>query len=340
MTRQKVTDPALLAQLGESPRQKVTDPNLLSQLNSDEDEEDAGAYLDNLSQPEGFWKKLPRNIVSGLANLGHSTMNLPHDLTQGLENQAESFGNSINKAFPLPKEVQEKLDSMPKHNQFKLSEHIPHQQEYDFAQLLGQKGEGTLMDKIIQKGVEYAPEIASGRALLKTGLRHYPITRRGAARQLREAEKAVGELGVPNIPINNATLYEAEQFLPKTRASREMLHSAGKGEYNPSFSLQSQIGKHERDLRKSPLASERLLAPQARDLKQTILKEMEDGLRSHGYHDIADMMKGGLNDYRKYIKFRDNVLPVLKKIGIPTTALTVLGFGVNKGKKVVSNLMD
>ncbi len=41
----KVTDPALLDQLE---GRKVKDPALLSQLNDGEEQEDSGAYLDNL----------------------------------------------------------------------------------------------------------------------------------------------------------------------------------------------------------------------------------------------------------------------------------------------------
>lgn len=303
-------------------------------------EEDHGEYLDNLPEPEGFWHKLPRNILAGLANLGHSTLNLPHDLVQGVENAGESFGNSINKAFPLPKEIQEKLDLMPKHKQFKLSEHIPMQEEHDFANLLGQKGEGTLMDKIIQKGVEYAPEIASGRALIKTGLRKFPVTQKGAARQLKEAEKLVNQRGVNNFQMSYPLLQETAPFLPKTHATGEMIQGVINGEYKPAFALQSQIGQHARNLAKSPLASERLLAPQARELKQLILHEMEQALRGTGHHEIADLLKGGIEDYAKYMKFREKALPVLKKLGIPSTGLALLGLGTNKGKKLATKLLE
>ena len=338
MKSNKVTDPSILAQLNGSSK-KVTDPALLAKLNG-EDEEDQGAYLDNLPEPEGFWHKLPRNILTGLANLGHSTLNLPHDLVQTAENAGESFGNSITKSFPLPPEVQKKLDSMPKHEQFKLSEHIPQQEENNYAELLGQKGEGTLMDNIIQKGVEYAPEIASGRALIKSGLRKFPITKKAATQRLKNASNMVDEVDPELIPISKKSLHQAMEYLPKTHATREMLEAAARGEYGPSFSLQSQVGKHARDLSKSSLASERLLAPHARELKQTILDEVETGLRKGGYHEIADEMKGGIDDYRKFIKFWDKASPVLKKLKIPTTGLAILGLSSDKTKKFISKLFD
>ena len=103
MTRQKVSDPALLAQLGQSPRKKVTDPSLLAQLNSEEPQEDTGSYLDNLPEPEGFFSKLPRNIITGLANLGHSTLNTPHDVARCTENALQNLGAiTQSAASPLP----------------------------------------------------------------------------------------------------------------------------------------------------------------------------------------------------------------------------------------------
>ncbi len=332
MKYSKVEDSSIIEQLNKQSTRKVTDPEILSKLN--------GESTFQEPEEEGFFHKLPRNIIAGLANLGHSTMNTPHDVAQNLENQGQGIGNIINKGLPIPKEFQEKLSQVSHKNPYKVSEHIPYQQDYNFAQMLGQSGEGTLMDKLIQKGTEYSPELLTGRALIRAGLHKFPITKSAGTRQLKEAERLVGELGVPNIPINVHDLFEAEQYLPKTLSSREMLSAASKGEYKPSFALQSQLGHHERNLAKSPLASERLISPEVSDLRQNIISQMDTGLRSHGYHDIADMLKGGINDYRKYIKFKNAVTPVLKKVGIPATALGIVSFGINKARKTLSNIFD
>ncbi len=284
---------------------------------------------DEYAAPEGFLSKLPRNILIGLTHLGRNIHNAPHDVVAGLEHGTEKLGQAFNQ---IPGS-----NLMPKHKP--LSESLPYDPN-SYAETFGQKGEGTFMDKLLQKGIEHAPELIGARGLLRAGLSKYPITKTAAARKLKEAEKMVHKLDIPNIPINNAILYEAEKFLPKTHATSEMLNAASKGEYSPSFALQSQIGKHERDLIKSPLAAERLLAPQATELRQTILSEMEKGLRTHGYHEAADLMKGGINDYRKYMKFKNKVWPILKGLGVPATALALTAFGVKKGKELISNLTD
>lgn len=294
-------------------------------------EDDNSDYLDKMPPPEGFFHKLPRNILAGLANLGHSTMNIPYNVAKSIENAASQYRDSLSPSLEgLIPGIQEK--NQKRH----LSEWIPHQQDYNFAQMLGQKGEGTLMDNIIQKAVQYSPEIIGGYGLLKSGLQKFPFTQRMASKKLRGLEKQISDLGIDNIPLSNEVINESLPFLPKTHATREMIKGATAGEYKPSFALQSQIGQHERALRKSPLAAERLLAPQARELKQLILSDMEKGLRMQGHSEAADLLKNGIDDYRKYIKIRDEVFPVLKKIGFPASAFALLGYGYKKGKKLLS----
>jgi len=258
----KVTDPALLDQLE---GRRVKDPNVLSQLNDEVSAEDAGAYLDNLPKPEGFWSKLPRNILIGLTHAGRNLHNAPHDLVQQFEN-ATAFEN------PLDKILEEKYGIKQKPSK-PLSEYLPNDIQ-DYSEVLGgNKDTKTLFDKLIQGAFEYSPELIGAGGLVRAGLRKYPITQRGAARQLRKAEKLAAERGI-NIPLSTQSIDESIPFLPKTHATRELLKGAESGKYEPSFGLQSQVGKHERDLRKSALASERLLAPQARELKQRIISEM------------------------------------------------------------------
>lgn len=289
-----------------------------------------------VSEEESFLGKLPRNITIGLANLGHSTLNSPHDIAksvEGIGSYIQGLGGNFRDYLHLPRgNLKPYINT-----EWKISDLIPTQQEYDFASMLGQKGDGTLMDKILQKGIEHAPDIAGASTLIRSGLRAFPLTQRGAARQLRSADQLIAERGIAGLPISEQSIEEAIPFFPRTHATREMIEGSRAGDYRPSFGLQSQVGHHERNLRKSPLASERLLAPQARELKQTMLKEIGDSLRAQGHHDVADLLSGGINDYRRYIRMRENVFPVLKKIGVPTTALALLGLGYKGGRKLLGD---
>lgn len=293
--------------------------NLIDEPNqsSEESMDNQASTLDNLPKPQGFLSKLPRNILSGLANAGRNLHNMPHDISEIVD-------------WPI-----EKVSGI----KGIISSHLPYD-DYDYSKVFGANNGKTISDKVIQGAVEYAPELIGLSGLIRSGLRKFPITQKGAARQLRMAEKLSSDNSLKSIPLSEDIINESMPFLPKTHATRSMIDSVSKGGYKPSFSLQSQIGSHERALRKSPLPADRLISPAARELKERILMEMESGLRSQGRHDIADLMRGGLNDYRKYIKFRDEVKPYIKKIGIPTTALSAIGLGATHGKKVVSKIID
>ncbi len=291
-----------------------------------DDEEDQGAYLDSLPAPEGFWHKLPRNITAGLASLGHSTMNIPHDIAQSVEGASQY----LNENFPNTLGLKPPEKTFLK--DFKLSDYIPHQEEKNFAQMLGQQGEGTLMDKLIQKGVEYSPELITGGALLHGGARALKGTH-----QLDEVARAINEGGLRNFSYPPSVVEEARNYLPRSHATNEMIAASEAGNYPSSFSMQSQIGKHQRDLAKSPLASERLLAPRAGELKQNMLSELGNILRSQGMHSEADMLNQGINNYRQYMKVKNAVMPAFKKLGIPTTILAAIGFGYKKAQKLLSD---
>jgi hypothetical protein len=135
---------------------------------------------------EGFLSTLPRNIIAGLAGLGHTTLNLPYETAKGIESNSEPIKNIFNKKLPINKYLGDKTghlenlaNKLNKENNVPeeminknwekpfTSEDIPHQQEYDFAKMLGQKDSGSLFDNLIQKGITYAPEIAAGYGLVK-----------------------------------------------------------------------------------------------------------------------------------------------------------------------------
>lgn len=276
---------------------------------------------------ESFMGKLPRNVGAGLAQLGHRTLNIPHDIVAALETHLSDMGGKIQESMPGPK--MDGYDYPP------IAAHIPRQQEHNFAQMLGQKGEGSFSDKAIQGIIRNLPEIMGGYGMARAGVRALPpLTQRGAARKLAQAEQ--GAQGA-DVALDPALREQSRRFLPRTRATEEMLGRSAQGEYAPSFSTQSQIGHHERALRKSPLAAERLQAPEAQELKQLMLSDMEGKLRAQGYHEQADLLRGGIDDYRRYIQVRDKIYPVLKRLGIPTAGLTAVGFGLKKAKKILDD---
>jgi hypothetical protein len=278
------------------------------------------------SMPENEESHPFRDIIIGLTHAGRNLHNLPHDIVQSAENAGESFGNKIN--FPLPKEVQEKLDSMPKHKQFKLSEHLPNDIN-DYADVFGQKGEGTLLDQIIQKGTEYSPELIGGGALIRGGFRRLKGTH-----QLDKLEKLIKQKGIKGFNYPKQMINESKKFLPQTNATKELLAEANAGNYKPAFNLQSQVGHHERALSKSPLPADySIMAPKARELKQNMVGHLEKILRSQNLNEEADLLKTGIKNYGQYKRFMKVAVPVVKYLGIPTTIFAGIPYAYKKANE-------
>lgn len=297
----------------------------------DENEEDAGAYLDNLPQPEGFLHKLPRNIAIGLEKLSHHIINSPYDMAYGVgstvTNKLKEFSNAIEKGSPK---------IFPKYKNLNFPDYAPPinpKIDKDFASMVGQKGEPTLMDSIIQGGIDWTPEILTGRALLRGGFRRLIGTH-----QLEAVQRAVSQKGLQNFSYPNQMIKDSEKFLPATKATKELIGEVKAGKYGPAFDLQSQVGHHQRKLLKSPLASENsIMAPKAGELKQQMLGHLESVLRKANHIEEADMLRKGISNYRQYKKVMNVAMPIIKYAGIPTTILTALGFAYNKGKKALSD---
>ena len=279
-----------------------------SKLKPVDNEEDSGSYLDNLPEQPGFFHKLPRNIAIGLAHAGRNAHNLPHDISKLVEWPAEKlFG-------PL------------KHP---LSSYLPND-ERDFSDVFGgNKESNSLLDKLIQGGIEHAPELIGAGGLLRGGLRRLKGTH-----QLDAVERAANQSGLP-FRYNPETIEEAQNYFPRSHATNEMVADSNAGFYRPSFNAQSQVGHHQRNLAKSPLAAERLLAPRAGELKQTMLGELGDIFRANGMHEEADMLRAGINNYRQYMQVTDAAKRALKALGLPATLAAAVGFGYRKAKSAL-----
>lgn len=302
--------------------QNITFENQLKPI--EENQDDAVNYLDNLPKQPGFLSKLPRNILIGLAKGGHNTLNTPHNLANSIEKEMKDFSNEMQKGIN-PK-------YLPKYKHINISDYIPKQQDYDFPSLLGQKGEGTLMDKLIQGGIEYLPEIIAGRNLLRAATRRLTGTH-----QLESVQNAASKYGQNNFSYSPDVIQEARRYLPNTEATRQLFIRSNQGEYPASFAMRSQLGKHQRNLANSPLASERLLAPEIGDLRTNMLNQLDQGLRNQGMDAEADMLKNGIHNYAQYMRVKEAVMPIIKKLGIPTTAAAAVLFGYKKGKNMLKD---
>lgn len=289
---------------------------------------------------EGLGTTLPRDIMIGLSKLGHKTQNLPYDLVKNIEEQGQSFGNETNQFIPLEKYagknrlpnnksyLQQIAEQFNKENNIpeseknpnwngSISERIPHQQEYDFAKLLGQEGTPSTGSEIIQKGIEYAPELISLASLA----RHIPLGARGIMnrmsghkqRELNEARtnysnlfneatnEGVSHVMPPESAIANRQRISANSQTKYHRSLNEYLH-------NPTLEnahwAQSELGALERHL--DSIANKTGLTPsQHRTLRaaQQTRNDIRQGMMSDnalGRHpNLAEEYQNLSNRYRE-----------------------------------------
>ena len=109
--------------------------------------------------------KLLKDALIGLFKQRQSLVNTPHDLAKNLEEQGDQFNKEINKTLPLEKYL---AGNTPKFKKANIAERLPYEAN-DYSKLMGETEAPSTLHKIIQKGVEFAPELFLGGQLLTKG---------------------------------------------------------------------------------------------------------------------------------------------------------------------------
>lgn len=254
-------------------------------------------------QEEGFFHKLPRNVLIGLTHAGRGLHNLPHDIVH----LGDVVGSKIGRMLGAP-ELQDKDSD--------LASYLPYDTQ-SYADVWGQKGQGTPADNLIQKGIEIAPDVIGGINALRS-LRLLPhLTRKGASKSLVKARELGKTKNIAPLDVNPDLIEDTRQFLPNTTPYRNLIDEAGYGDYNKLFSLQSDLGKHAGGMSKDWFSkANRAHGKAGLEVRGNILNEMKQSLRQQGHGDIADLLTKGQDEYRRYMKFK----PYRKALGVAAGA--------------------
>lgn len=328
-------DMSLLQPVEENTNNKGWDSELLTPMEDKQEQQ----FL--APKNEGIASWLPRDILIGLSNLGHKTVNTPYDLAKNIEHQGQSFVQSIDKTLPMEKYVgqnrlpnnksylQQLVDSFNKdHNvpeelQNKNwginAENIPHQQEQDFAALLGQKGTPSTGSQIIQKGIEYAPELVGLGKLLG----RLPVTGKGIISKISEhKQQAMSQAKSDYDTLFNQAKEEGiSHVIPpdsalknrhRITANSQSKHNKSLNEYlqNPTLEnahyAQSELGSLERHLDK--IADKNGLTPtqhktlkSVRETRNDIKQELMSKNGFGANPELSERYKTLTNQYREKV---------------------------------------
>ncbi len=241
---------------------------------------------------ESAWKRVPRDALIGLTHAGRNLHNLPHDIASGID----YVGSGIGRMFGAP----EFQNGQSSH----LANYLPYDTQ-NYADVLGQKGQGTTLDNILQKGVEIAPDVIGGVNALRS-LKILPyLTRKGASKNIVKAREMGKSRNMGPLEVNPDLIEDTRQFLPNTTPYRNLIDEAGYGDYNRLFSLQSDLGKHSGGMAKDWFSkANRAHGRAGLQVRGNILNEMKNSMRQQGHGDISDLLTKGQDEYRRYMKFK------------------------------------
>lgn len=243
----------------------------------------------------GFWSKLLPNIGTGLAHAGRSLHNLPHDIASGID----MAGSAIGRSFGAP-ELQNQNSN--------IAQYMPSPDTTDYSQVFGLTGEKTPVDQIIQKGIEFAPDILGGMNALRAMKLLPHLTKYGATKKLKKAKELAANREIGTLNVNPELIEDARQFLPDLLQNRNALNASHAGDYKSLFDLQSDVGKISAARRgkiKSLFAPESHLKGEAGlKSRNSLLEAIHENLQSMGHHDVSHLLRKGQEDYRRYMKFR------------------------------------
>lgn len=169
---------------------------------------------------ESAWKRIPRDVLIGLTHAGRNLHNLPHDIASGIDYVGSGIGRMLG-----AKEFQNGQSSH-------LADYLPYDAQ-NYAETWGQKGAGTTLDNVLQKGVEIAPDVIGGVNALRS-LKILPhLTRKGASKNLRLAQKKMESLNTP-FEDEIVNLYHGK---PSASANRILNEGLSSPKYSQEYAL-------------------------------------------------------------------------------------------------------
>jgi len=277
-------------------------------------------YDQNKTQPQnemGFLNKLPRNILSGLAQGGSSSLGM----LKPLQNRLTELTSGAQQAgmvdlSPFAQEGYANLNPL---------DYLP-SKDFDYSKAVGLPEHKTLSDKAIQASAKYAPEAIAGVGIARAAA---PLLfQRSAAAPLIEASRLAEQRGLQPIRISEPVLNDIEQYLPNTQPYRNLMSRARQGGYQDLFELQSDLRKIGVGHSKNPFSfAERSFGREALRTRDRLLTEKLSALEAGGQEDIAALNRLGRDQYRRYARFapiKKGIIgalaidPAMRLLGLPS----------------------
>lgn len=285
--------------------------------------EDIGnvAYQGFQNIPE-YWAKYKQELPGFYSNVFRHPKSMA---TQGFA----GLNEMINALAQSPRNIasygEKRLNLLPQGSEdFAAKYIVPQDTTEDINQLFGQP---QYAGEALFRGIGRNTPLLGAAGQIGGAIPH--LTRRGATKSLRRANRLAGDRNIGTLDVNPELIEDARQFLPNTLPNRNALEDAFHGDYHNLFRLQSDLGKHASDYSRSLFsAAERAHGREGLRVRNRILDAMHENLQQQGHHDISSLLREGQRDYRRYSAFRPyrNALGVAAGAAmLPKNALIGLG---------------
>ncbi|MCL5071765.1 MAG: hypothetical protein M1308_12870 [Actinobacteria bacterium] len=243
------------------------------------------------------------------ADVGKGIINAPYNLNQYLARKH---------LIPFP-QVLGKLG--------KIIPHLP--EDTGLEKSLGLQADKEKGDELIRAVPELAAALEGGVSLAKQGKRFFTApdlkqairetqnkvnkATKESGKIFDEVENTVESEGISKVPIDQNIIKQAEKYLAKTTANKELIKKAKTGDFKALRSLQSDLRTKGEKALSSVLTAENTMGEEILSLRDQVNHSIQKHLENTGFKNLADKLNQARNDY-KNIKETYFSSPALAKV--------------------------
>ncbi len=111
-------------------------------------------------------------------------------------------------------------------------------------------------------------------------------------------EKEVEKRGISKIPVDKNVLKQAETYLAKTPANKDLINRAKTGDYKALRSLQADLRVKGEKALSSALSAENTMGEEILATRDQVNKSIQNHLEDTGYKDLADALNTARSKYK------------------------------------------
>jgi hypothetical protein len=302
-----------------------------------------------LKSGKGFVFDIPKNLEKSGEDIQKHPLGGPLHIAGQLGAEAASIGKGIvNSPHDLLKYLLKKnmaVDIPVPGTKYHTSDLIPHiPEDTGVEKALGLEANPEKGDTLIRGLTDAASLLIPGKAVAKGTAKIFKgpdlkQTIRSTQEKVNEAtteagkifdkvESEVGKRGVANIPIKKQLISDAQSYLAKTPANKELIKKAQSGDYQALRSLQADLRVKGEKALSSALSADHKMGEEILSIRDQVNQAIQNHLEKTGHKDLSEKLNKARSDYRDIQKTYFSTPQLAKVFGksqkVPKNPMTLL----------------